>query len=163
MKQYLKPVWYIPLVVIVFACRHAPPMENRLEQLAKTFHDLDCRQRQLEEAARSSWDGVVEQLNADLPTDMPAAEKHNMLSVRNASLIRMFESYRELPDSVQELVTQAEQKDNEVVAALNELKAQKLALDKEKRDLFLAIEKRSEKDLSSFRTKFETAKQSPCE
>lgn len=163
MKQNLNPVWCLSLLLLLFACQYSPPFEDRLEQLAQAFHDLDCRQAVLEADTRLSWDGVVEQLNARLPEDMPAAEKQNMLTVRNAGLIRMFETYHELPDSVQELVGRAEKKDNEIVAALNEIKAQRSVLDQEKRALFLNIEKQSAERLSLVREQFDSIKNTSCQ
>lgn len=163
MKEHLKPVCLLSLIWMVFACQNSPPVEDRLEQLARAFHELDCRQAVLEAETRSSWDGVVEQLDARLPEDMPAAEKHNMLNVRNAGLIRMFETYHTLPDSVQELVGRAEKKDNEIVAALNEIKAQRTTLDQEKRAFFLAIEKQSAGKLPSLREHFDAIRNTSCQ
>ena len=103
MKEILKSVWCLSAILGILSCHNSPPLEDRLEQLAQAFHDLDCRQATLEAETSSSWDDVVAQLDARLPESMPAAEKNNMLMVRNAGLIRMFESYHELPDSVQAL------------------------------------------------------------
>lgn len=146
----------------VFSCRNTPLADARLEQLAQAFQALDCRRAALEATTRLSWDAVVEQLDARLPEDMPPAEKHNMLMVRNAGLIRMFETYRELPDSVQVLVTRAEQKDKEIVAALRDVKTESSALEKEKRALFLSIEKQSKEKLPEMRRRFEAMRNTPC-
>lgn len=163
MKEILKSVWCLSAILGILSCHNTPPLEDRLEQLAQAFQDLDCRQATLEAEAISSWDEVVEQLDARLPEDMPAAEKNNMLTVRNASLIRMFESYHELSDSVQALVSRAEQKDKDVVASLNEIKAKRSVLDKEKRDFFLAVEKRSTAKLSTMRKHFDVIRNTPCQ
>ncbi|MCB0629642.1 MAG: hypothetical protein R2806_25210 [Saprospiraceae bacterium] len=163
MKEILKSVWCLSAILGILSCHNSPPLEDRLEQLAQAFHDLDCRQATLEAETSSSWDDVVAQLDARLPESMPAAEKNNMLMVRNAGLIRMFESYHELPDSVQALVSWVEQKDNEVVASLNEIKAKRSVLDKEKRDFFLAVEKRSAAKLSTMRENFDAIRNTPCQ
>lgn len=162
MKITTKAVYLLALTLSLISCRTSPPIESRLEQLALAFHTLDCRQATLELQSRSSWDGVVEQLDARLPVDMPAAEKNNMLMVRNATLIRMFETYHGLPDSVQALVAHAEQKDQEIVALLSALETERSALNAQKRNLFLSIEKKLAGKLPALRQQFDSIRNTPC-
>lgn len=163
MKQLLSLVCVFFVLVSIISCRKEPPPEDRLKELALAFRTLDCRQATLEIATLQTWDSVVTQLDARLPEDMPATEKHNMLTVRNAGLIRMFETYRELPDSVQALVSLAEQKDKDIVAALNAIKLERAALDKKKRAFFREVEKRASNQLPSLRRHFDALKNTPCQ
>lgn len=75
----------------------------------------------MEELNRESaqlWDTVVQVMDEQLPPKMPADERANMLKVRNASLIRMFETYPTLPENVQKQVDEAEDRDEALAAQM---------------------------------------------
>ena len=49
-----------------------------------------------------------------IPNDLPPDERKNMIAIRNAGLIRMFEAYPKLPEPVRDRVDQAEMEDKEI-------------------------------------------------
>ncbi len=158
MNQFL---WLCPFLLLMGSCAEqtAP---GELQQLAAQFHLLHCEQADLEIKVTALWDNVAQQLNAQLPQDMPAQEKHNMVSVRNAPLIRMFETYPGLDHSIQNMVDQAEMEDKKVVERLNEIKGKQHVLEQQRMELFGQIEKEQPEKLKAFRQFFEQIATGPC-
>lgn len=77
-----------------------------------------CKMEELQEQSAQLWDSLVVELSASLPATMPVDERRNMLQVRNAELIRMFQVFPRLPESVRLAVERAEQKDQELAAQM---------------------------------------------
>ncbi|WP_236969950.1 hypothetical protein [Membranihabitans marinus] len=86
----------------------------------------------MKESIATDWDQMNMLLEQSLSPDMPEAEKNNILKVRNASLIRMFESFKEVDTSVQMALLSLEEKDRKMVEKIVELKAQLSDLSKRK-------------------------------
>ena len=62
----------------------------------------------------SIWASTTEMLAVSLPVDMPADERRNMLQVRNAELIQMFEVFELLDNDVKLLVKDSGMKDRTI-------------------------------------------------
>lgn len=117
----------------------------------KTNYEHDLRQVLLQEAAINKelasmkdsigreWDFINELLAENLPKEMPSIEKSNILKVRNANLIRMFESFDALSDDVKQALSEVEKKDREMSFRVNLVKKQAQAIEDQKLLLFEAI------------------------
>lgn len=114
------PLWVSFCVLLVASCANEP-FEQWIQEgarLQKRLIEAHCAMEQLNRESKQLWDTVVHVMDEQLPTSMPADERHNMLKVRNASLIRMFEVYPRLPDAVQNQVDEAEQKDRQLASRM---------------------------------------------
>lgn len=96
--------------LLVASCANEPSEQWAQEgvRLQKQLIEAHCAMEQLNGESKQLWDTVVHVMDEQLPATMAADERRNMLKVRNASLIRMFEVYPRLPDGVQHQVDEAE-------------------------------------------------------
>lgn len=90
------------------------------EHIRRELIAAHCKMEALQEQSAQLWDLLVSELSASLPANMPADERRNMLQVRNAELIRMFQVFPRLPESVRLAVERAEQKDQALAAQMKE-------------------------------------------
>jgi uncharacterized protein YdcH (DUF465 family) len=154
MRYRLLPVLLSGILTLVQACTNSFTFEQQLLDCAAEEHHIICRRLALADETEAVWDQVVSRLQEQLPADMSADEKRNMLAVRNANLIRMFEVYQSLNDTIKQTVDQAEQADQQIVATLSGLQSQLEVLEQKKRALFLQIEQ-SSADLSEYKARYE--------
>lgn len=100
------------------------PVREQLFELAQQRRELDCSLDSLQQQAVALWDSVVDRLNQELPANMPAEERNNMLAVRNRALIQLFLVYDSLSPGVQQLVEQAGAVDSTLAAEMKATNAQ---------------------------------------
>lgn len=153
----------LSLLVSMPSCEPSPSPFAQLELLAQQLNTLGCQQKILQNKTQTLWDEVVQQLSNQLPGDMPKEERKNMLAVRNAALIRMFETYQNLDTSLQKIVTEAEEKDQDIVSTLMEIKQQRMVLEEQKRALFLKLEQEENGKLKEYKSEFEQLTEAPCD
>jgi uncharacterized protein YdcH (DUF465 family) len=113
-------LWMSFCVLFIISCADQPSEQWVQEgaRLQKQLIEAHCAMEQLNGESKQLWDTVVYAMDEQLPATMPTDERRNMLKVRNASLIRMFEVYPRLPDAVQHQVDEAERKDQELAARM---------------------------------------------
>ncbi|MCB0629394.1 MAG: hypothetical protein R2824_24535 [Saprospiraceae bacterium] len=162
MTNRFLPVILSGIIMLVQACTNTFTFEHQLWDCATEEHRILCHRQALARETDAVWDRVVGQLDQQLPADMPNDEKRNMLAVRNANLIRMFEVYQFLNDSIKQTVDQAAQADRQIVTTLNGLQSQLEALEQKKRALFLQIEQ-SSVDLPAYKAQYEALVSGACE
>ncbi len=136
--------------------------ESRVEQISRDIKVLDCMRLSYFEEIESVWDSVERTMATELPEAIPLQERENMLNVRNAELIRMFESYAGLPGDVKSLVDYAETEDQRIVGEFQRLMAQRQALEVERLALFVKIEEESPEKLALMRALFERIMNENC-
>lgn len=84
---------------------------GKLHQRGQTFY---CELQALGRKSRQLWDTVARDLEAVIPEDLPKDERKNIIAIRNAGLIRMFEAYPRLPQEVKDRVDLAETEDQDI-------------------------------------------------
>lgn len=89
-----------------------------LQQRGQLFY---CELQNLGMESKYLWDSVALALQAELPQNMPAKERKNMVDIRNAGLLRMFEAYDGLPAEVQDRIDRAEQEDQQLAGRMRAL------------------------------------------
>lgn len=107
-------------VLLLTGCQ-SPATSTSLEEgkaIRSNLVDAHCKMEQLREQSAKLWDSLEMELAQTLPGDMPSDERRNMLQVRNAELIRMFEVFPRLPVSVRTAVEKAERQDQELAARM---------------------------------------------
>jgi hypothetical protein len=87
-------------------------------ELFQEEKELNCLLEAMKDSISKEWDRTNHVLKANLPSDMPEEEQANMLKVRNAELIRMFQSYDAMGPDVHAIVDETEQFDNAIAARI---------------------------------------------
>lgn len=85
--------------------------QGELENLFIQEKRLFCKLESMKDMIHSRWDNMNNVLEANFPSEMPQKERENMLSSRNASLIRMFDSYDHMDESVHQSLDDLENYD----------------------------------------------------
>lgn len=94
---------------------------QRGASLEESGVSLHCRLQQLGMQSRLLWDSLSHVLQQELPADIPARERKNMVEIRNAGLLRMFEAYPKLAPVVHDRVDQAEEEDQRLASRMRSL------------------------------------------
>lgn len=111
---------FIGVFLLLTGCQ-SPTQQISMER-GKEIHnnlvDAHCQMEELREQSAHLWDSLEVELAYSLPDGMPSDERRNMLQVRNAELIKMFEVFPHLPDAVRFAVERAERQDQELAARM---------------------------------------------
>lgn len=84
---------------------------ERIIEWAEASRKIDCQMDGLEKTSSKMWDKTNRELEKALPMDILEYEKSNMLKVRNAELLRMFETYQEMEGPIKAKVDLTEKMD----------------------------------------------------
>lgn len=112
-------------LLIAFGCQRAErhtALYEEVEQLEQGAGTLQCTLLRLGAESQALWDRVAGQLAQELPEELPEAERKNMIAVRNANLLRMFQTYPTLPDHLQAQVDEAEAEDRAIAERMKAVK-----------------------------------------
>lgn len=97
------------------ACNDSDQEELLLAERGRQLHlrgqSFYCELQALGKKSQDLWNTVAEDLERVIPHDLPEDERNNMIAIRNAGLIRMFEAYPALPQEVKDRVDVAEEDD----------------------------------------------------
>jgi hypothetical protein len=109
------------LVLMALCSCESPTQEvvtERIEKLASSQRIKRCELANLQKQATALWDSIALELDRNLPTDMPADERYNMIQVRNTALLQMFMVFDSLAMPLQEMVEAAGTKDSLLAVAM---------------------------------------------
>ncbi len=132
-------VMLMPLVFMIPGCHPADRTEEALLASFQKEKDLHCQLAVMKDSIKMEWDHVSEMLDENLPEDMPEEEKNNMLKVRNASLIRMFQSYADVDKEVKMALDKTEMLDRDMSQRINLLRQELQKTETETMQLFQQI------------------------
>ena len=104
---------------------------------------LICQMEQLKQQNDSLWEDISLTLEQELPSDMMPDERKNMVQIKNAGLISMFQVFPDLDTAIQRKVMLAGKKDEEMAAEMKSI-MQKLSLAEQ--NLNTALEKLEHKN-----------------
>lgn len=115
------------LSILALACNSSAIQQNNpyASNLLHKRDSLNQLQTTLKVKLDSMWTYANGKLAEMLPTNMPEQERINMLALRNAPLIRMFEVYGTLPESIHELIDSAYYFDKQIVQQLERIVLQR--------------------------------------
>lgn len=123
--------------LILFSCQ---PEGNVIEDIANQIKVNNCRIQTISNYVDDSWTVSIEELGRLLPKDLPQQERENILNLKNADLIRMFESYKYFSPSVHSLVDSMEQVDYQWADSLRNLSQQNQKLEMKIDSLFSTMQ-----------------------
>jgi hypothetical protein len=134
-------IWLIlsPVLFLLWNCTEKPNLKKDFLAVCQQEKEIHCELAALKDSIGYEWDNMNAMLEKNLPPDMPEAEKNNMLKVRNADLIRMFESFDETSEGVKSALLTVEQKDREMAARIVSLKEKLQEIESRKMALFEKI------------------------
>lgn len=138
---------YSILILVLFGFFQSCSNDNVKSKLDEIYSEatlIQCDLSHLRDSITAKWDGVNETLNKNLPSEIPSAERSNILKVRNASLIRMFETYHLLDDSTKQTVDKAEKTDQAIALKISTHKKRLQFLEIERQSLLHQIAKSNE-------------------
>lgn len=144
----MKSIFYFLslLLFAVLGCTSKPKLEATLLELFQKEKVLNCQLASMKDSITTEWDSINHLLEENLPAEMPAEEKANMLKVRNANLIRMFQSYDAVDEGVKMALDKTEQLDMEMTQRITALKKEVQKIESEKMMLLQKINEASGAD-----------------
>lgn len=116
-----------------------------------------CRLTELSKQSKSLWDSVSVAMDQQLPADMPADERRNILAVRNMELIQMFQVYPLLDTQVRQLVEMAGDKDVQIAQLMHAAQDSLERCDSLSQQLLMEINKKSPAELAYWKPMFSNA------
>lgn len=129
-------------LILISACK--PQKDPNTDVLIRLVHkekEILCTLGSIKDSINLTWDKLNSKLTHTLPYDTPSQEKNNMLKVRNASMIRMFKTYRVLDDSFKNTLSEVEDYDKALSEKVLSLKRELTAIANKKRKIQLRIDK----------------------
>lgn len=129
----------LPALILLGSCTNNRDYKTELLQLGRQEKTIRCNLDNLHARISREWDGINALLETTLPPGMPAEEKSNMLKVRNADLIRMFESFQAIDPAVKQALAAVEEADMAMRNQILDLKAQAQHVESQKMALFEKI------------------------
>lgn len=141
----VKTVLFLFIVVFAYQCKEKMDFQPTLTELASQEAKIKCHIKELQDSINMAWDKMNMELEANLPAKMPEEERTNMLKVKNAPLIRMFESFATLEDSIKMKLEVVEMKDAKTVEQVVAESQKMKTVEEKKMELFSNIQK-TEKD-----------------
>ncbi|MEZ4980482.1 MAG: hypothetical protein R2769_02630 [Saprospiraceae bacterium] len=140
--------------ILLLNCNPSTPKELniKMEVLFQKEKQALCHLTTLKEKITTVWDRIAQLLEEQLPEEMPEDEKSNMIAVRNANLIRMFQSYDSLEADLKDSIQKAEAIDLEIMKTINE---QKKILEEVELEKMRLMEKLPEETRTEFTQKLE--------
>jgi uncharacterized protein YdcH (DUF465 family) len=146
-KRYrlLKPVFYLLFFSLmgVVSCDKPSSDEVVLLELFQKEKELNCSLTLMKDSISMEWDNINTLLKNTLPSNMPSQERANMLKVRNANLIRMFQSFDDVDETVKVALSKTEQIDQEMTKRITSLKKEANQIESQKIALFEKINQTS--------------------
>lgn len=136
---------------------------SEVKTLATQQHHLRCQMAVLQLQARTMWDSVAAEMDENLPVEMPADERFNMLNVRNTALIQMFMVYDSLSPKVQHLVERAGVRDSLLSLSIKDINAQAQANARMLDSLLLTLEREQPETFKDLKKSLVEVEYRPCE
>ncbi len=149
---------------VIGSCHDSSKQEESLHDLFAQEKVVYCHLNALQDSIRQDWDNINMLLDKNLPAETPAEERANILKVRNANLIRMFESFEQVDDETKQALHNTEMNDQKVAQRMIALK--KKAHDIEsKRNLLLEElhRKKGDEIVIRYKTNLAQILKEPCD
>ena len=131
--------YFITLYLIVLTGCQNKDFTNQIMAISEAEHNIKCELEVMKKEINKEWDTMNESLDDHLPADMAEQEKVNMLKVRNANLIRMFNTFKTLDSEIKDQLRSVEKKDSMMAIEINLLKEKLIEVEHNKMELFNEI------------------------
>ncbi|MBY5956994.1 hypothetical protein KUV50_02530 [Membranicola marinus] len=112
---------------------------DEIPEIALKIRSNECRIAEIANYVDDSWTTSIQELSDYLPETLPEQERENILHLKSADLIRMFESYEDFDPEGHELVDSMEQLDIQWADSLRHLSLQNKNLSMKMDSLFSMV------------------------
>jgi len=146
---------FILLTLTITGCSHDE------DKILNDANYLYCQRHLLNQSSESLWNNVSRHLDINLPNDMDTSTRKRMIELRNAPILKSFNAYKHLPDSVKIIVDKAEIADKKLVDEIAEISFSIDSLEIRKLRFLSKINQASER-AQLFLVKYNQAFTSPC-
>lgn len=155
--------FFISLLLIA-GCQTTPDPEFKESffALAKEQGSIQCELSTMQDTIAAKWDQMGQTLVQHLPDDMPEVEKRNMIAVRNADLIRMFQSYETLAYSIKMELAEVEKEDSMMVVKIRDLNIALKELEQERMEKMSALQQNFPEVTTSWTIRYDSILQNQC-
>jgi hypothetical protein len=154
------------LIPIAFACQNNLDSATQAEgeSLLLRLESLHCEDRSYQTKVDSLWDEVSARLDEKLPRGgtLDAADRANLVKLRNTSLIKMFNVYPLLDTTTRNMVDRAGKVDSSYTVAIKDLHARQEAFEQEQARFLSKLETKAPKLVKTWATKFIATGKGPC-
>ncbi|NND35429.1 MAG: hypothetical protein HKN76_22770 [Saprospiraceae bacterium] len=160
----MKVLCYMGFAILVLdGCSGRTTIEEAMQMVLSEEKKIQCELMTLKAEITHEWDVINLKLEQNLPVHMPEEEKSNLLKVRNAGLIRMFESFRDFDQKIKESLQAVENKDQKISLRITELKKDLQQVEAKKMLLFNEInDRQGDAVLARHKASYSEALQKPC-
>lgn len=139
------------------------PFKSEGEILLAKSQQIACTQKRYKYTIDSLWDVVSDRLDQVLPDTMPPGRRENMITIRNANLLKQFKIfYTTLDTTSLNLISRSGKVDSLVAVQLVELKVQQETQDKRVSDFLMKVEKQNPRAAKQWIQKFTEATNEAC-
>ena len=112
---------FVTMLCLLISCDTRHPEENNIIQTAALLETLSREMDSLRSENETMWNEVSEAIEKAIPADLPAAEKRNIVAVKNADLIQMFQVFDSLDDPLKNQVMDAGKSDQETARKMRDV------------------------------------------
>lgn len=152
-------------LLLAAGCQVSPevPSKDEILLLAHKQKEILCTYQSMRDSISSKWDNMNNLLDQHLPPDMPLEEKNNMLAVRNADLIRMFQTYDQLDYSIKMELSKMESEDSSMVTRIHNMNERSLDLEQQRMDLFNQVNQKDPQSANRYAILYDSILNQQCE
>ncbi|MBK8504988.1 MAG: hypothetical protein IPL46_23905 [Saprospiraceae bacterium] len=153
-----KTIYFATLVCLLVSCNISHEEEASILHTIDQLDSLNLEMDGLKSANDNMWNQVSQSIEKALPADLPAAEKRNLLAVKNADLIQMFQVYDSLGDPIKNQVMEAGKSDQQTAGKMREIMSRVDELNKTLTQNFASLEKKDRLATERLKAKIDTEK-----
>lgn len=140
------------------------PFQSEGKALLVESKYINCTQKRHKHTIDSLWDVVSARLDQVLPDTMPSGRRENMITIRNANLLKQFKIfYTTLDTTSLNLISRSGKVDSLIALQMVELKVQQETHDKRVSDFLMKVEKQNPHAVKPWIQKFAKAANEDCQ
>lgn len=94
---------------------------NDEDKILRDANNLFCQRQLLAESSQKLWEDVAYHIGVNLPESIDSVTRKRMIEIKNAPILKSFNAYKRLPDSVKIIVDKAEIADKKLVDEIAEV------------------------------------------
>lgn len=145
-------------------CQNTPPLEFEQQalQLEQQVVEIECRKMQLKHQIDSIWGATTSAIEKELPRDMEAGAKENLLSLKAEHLIKMLPEYNDLNSNTKALISEASTLDSTMTLQFAAVLKEYNAYEVEMKKFLQAVETKSAPMRMQYLKRLQNAQREAC-
>ncbi len=123
---------------------------------------LDCKMEYFKMQNDSLWDAMGAFLEQNVPADVPAAERQNLVTTRNAYVITRFRVFPTLDSAIRKRVHDADIMDKDIAEGIKVTRNKIQDVENEMNNILQKIEGKSEQRYRQLKEELHALEEKPC-